>query len=46
MNHCKKLKYIRRVILVTNGRDVSMDAADVQSIIDKLKAEHIELTVL
>jgi ATP-dependent DNA helicase 2 subunit 2 len=43
--HCKKLKYIRRIILVTNGRG-NMDLDGVESISSKVKEDNIELVVL
>ena len=43
--HCKKLKYKRKMVLVTNGRG-SMDADDVSQITQKIKADEIELVVM
>ena len=43
--HCKKLKYKRRIILVTNGRG-HMDPDQIPDIAEKLKDEDIELVVL
>lgn len=43
--HCKKLKYKRKIVLVTNGRG-SMDADDVSQITEKIKADEIELVVM
>lgn len=43
--HCKKLKYKRKIVLVTNGRG-SMDADDVSQITQKIKADGIELVVM
>ncbi|KAK3044976.1 ATP-dependent DNA helicase II subunit 2, partial [Coniosporium uncinatum] len=43
--HCKKLKYTRRIILVTDGKG-AMDAEDLSDIIKKIKADNIELIVL
>ena len=43
--HCKKLKYKRKIVLVTNGRG-SMDADDVSQITQKIKADEIELVVM
>ena len=43
--HCKKLKYKRKIVLVTNGRG-SMDAEDVSQITQKIKADGIELVVV
>lgn len=42
---CKKLSYIRKIVLVTNGRG-SMDADDIEGIAGKLKADNIELVIL
>lgn len=43
--YCKKLKYHRKVILVTNGRG-SMDPDDVNDIAKKLNEDGMELVVL
>ena len=43
--HCKKLKYKRKIVLVTNGQG-SMDADDVSQITEKIKADGIELVVM
>lgn len=43
--HCKKLKYQRRIVLVTNGRG-SLDGEEVSQISDKIKADGIELVVV
>ena len=43
--HCKKLKYKRKIVLVTNGRG-SMDADDLSQITQKIKADEIELVVM
>lgn len=42
---CKKLKYIRRIVLVTNGHG-TMDAEDMEDIINKIKEDNIQLVVL
>ena len=42
---CKRLKYKRQIVLVTNGRG-SMDADDVPEIASQLKAEEIELVIV
>lgn len=42
---CKKLKYIRRIVLVTNGHG-TMDAEDLEDIVNKLKEDNIQLIVL
>ncbi|KAK7615038.1 putative Ku family DNA helicase [Phyllosticta paracitricarpa] len=44
-DHCRKLKYVRRIVLVTNGRG-SLDPDDLGDISNKLKAENIEFVVL
>lgn len=41
----KKLKYIRRIILVTQGSNY-MDAGDVDEIVNKIKEDNIELIIL
>jgi len=43
--YCKKLKYHRKIILVTNGRG-SMDPDDVNDIAKKLNEDGMELVVL
>ena len=43
--HCKKLKYKRKIVLVTDGRG-SMDADDVSQITQKIKADEIELVIM
>ncbi|MCJ1398141.1 ATP-dependent DNA helicase II subunit 2 [Xylographa trunciseda] len=43
--YCKKLKYRRKIVLVTNGRG-SLDADDVSEITSKIKEDNIELVVL
>ena len=45
MQYCRKLKYKKRIILVTNGKS-PMDSDDLDSIASKLKSENIELIVL
>ena len=42
---CKKLKYIRRIVLVTNGRE-ELDGDQTAEISAKIKEEGIQLTVL
>lgn len=44
-NYCKKLKYKRKIILVTNASGY-MDDDDVPSIVDKLTSDGIELVVM
>ena len=43
--HCKKLKYKRKIVLVTDGRG-SMDADDASQIIEKIKSDEIEFVVM
>ncbi|KAG8625006.1 hypothetical protein KVT40_006757 [Elsinoe batatas] len=43
--HCKALKYIRRIILITNGMS-PMDADDLADITGKIKSEQMELVIL
>ena len=43
--HCKKLKYKRKIVLVTDGRG-SMDADDASQITEKIKSDEIELVVM
>ena len=43
--YCKKLKYKREIILVTNGRG-SIDPDDVSTIAEKMKADDVKLIVL
>ena len=42
---CKRLKYIRRIILITNGRG-EIDGDQIAEISQKIKEEGIDLTVL
>lgn len=45
--HCKKLKYIKRVNLVTNGIGIiEAENEELKQIAEKIKSENIELTVL
>jgi ATP-dependent DNA helicase 2 subunit 2 len=43
--HCKQLKYIRKIILVTDGKG-AIDPDDIGQIVEKIKEEGIELSVL
>ena len=43
--HCKKLKYKRKIVLVTDGRG-SMDADDISEITEKIKSDEMELVVM
>ena len=45
VRHCNKLKYRKKIVLVTNGAG-AMDADDISDIVQKLKAEDIELVIL
>ena len=45
--HCKKLKFIKRIFLVTNAIGIiDSDESGLEQIAKKVKAENIELTVL
>ncbi|KAL9094453.1 MAG: hypothetical protein Q9165_003303 [Trypethelium subeluteriae] len=44
-SHCKKLQYIRQIVLVTNGRG-AMDTDDLPDIAKKLLEDSIELLVV
>ena len=43
--YCKKLKYHRKIVLVTNGRG-ALDADDLSEITQKIKEDNMELVVL
>lgn len=43
--HCKKLKYKRKIVLVTDGRG-PMDADDISQITEKIKSDEMELVVM
>lgn len=43
--HCKKLKYKRKIVLVTDGRG-PMDADDSSQITEKIKSDGMELVVM
>ncbi|KAL9111929.1 MAG: hypothetical protein Q9227_003779 [Pyrenula ochraceoflavens] len=45
VKQCKHLKYRRKIVLVTNGSG-RMDANDVDMIIERIKADNMELVVL
>ena len=45
VQYCRKLKYKKRIILVTNGRS-PMDSDGLDAIVSKLQSENIELIVL
>ena len=42
---CKKLKYHRKITVVTNGTG-SIDADDVSKITEKLREDNIDVTIL
>lgn len=42
---CRKLKYKRKIVLVTNGKG-RMNSEGMDQLIDKIKEDHIELVVL
>ena len=42
---CKKLKYKRKIVLVTNGQG-RMSSEGLSEIVDKIKEDNIELVVL
>ena len=42
---CKKLKYKRKIVLVTNGQG-RMSSEGLDQITEKIKEDHIELVVL
>lgn len=44
-NFCKKLKWIRKIVLVTNGSGF-IDADDIEKIVDKFKEDDIEVIIL
>lgn len=43
--YCKKLKYKREIVLVTNGTGL-INSEDLEPIKDKIKEDNIKLTVL
>ncbi|KAK2802621.1 ATP-dependent DNA helicase II subunit 2 [Onygenales sp. PD_10] len=45
VKYCKKLKYKRKIVLVTNGT-TAMDTDGIEGIVGKIKEEGIELVVL
>ncbi|KAI9721872.1 MAG: ATP-dependent DNA helicase II subunit 2 [Chrysothrix sp. TS-e1954] len=42
---CKKLKYRRKIVLITNA-DSALDAEDLDSIVEKIKVDNIDLVIL
>ena len=45
VKYCKKLKYHRKIVLVTNGRGY-LDADDTVEITKKIVEDNIELVIL
>ena len=45
VKYCKKLKYHRKIVLITNGLSF-IDAEDVTQITSKIKQDNMELVVL
>ncbi|PLN75438.1 ATP-dependent DNA helicase II subunit 2 [Aspergillus taichungensis] len=45
ITHCKKLKYKRKIVLVTNGRG-RMNRENLEEITQKIKEDNIELVIL
>ena len=45
IQYCKKLKYKRRIVLVTDGKG-PMDADGIDAIVSKVNEEGIEMTIL
>ncbi|KMU81909.1 Ku80 [Coccidioides immitis RMSCC 3703] len=45
VRYCKRLKYKRKIVLVTDGRS-TMDSDGIDSIVSKIKEEGIELVIL
>lgn len=43
--HCRKLKYKRKIVLITNGTGL-IDPDNVNDIKDKMKEDNIELFIL
>lgn len=44
-SHCKKLKYIKSIVFVTNGTG-SFDTDGIENVVAEIKAQNINLTVL
>ena len=44
-SHCKQLKYIRKIVLITNG-ERPMETSDLESIASKAKEDGIEIVIL
>lgn len=45
ITHCKKLKYKRKIVLITNGRG-RMNSENLEDITKKIKEDNIELVIL
>jgi ATP-dependent DNA helicase 2 subunit 2 len=45
ITHCKKLKWKRRIVLITNGMG-RMNSENLGDIVSKVKEDNIELVVL
>lgn len=45
ITHCKKLKYKRKIVLITNGRG-RMSSENLEDITKKIKEDNIELVIL
>jgi len=45
VTHCKKLKYIKSIVFVTNGMG-SFDTDGIESVVSQIKVQNINLTVL
>jgi ATP-dependent DNA helicase 2 subunit 2 len=45
ITYCKKLKYKRKIVLVTNGTG-SMNNEGLKSIVSKLQEDNIELVIM
>lgn len=45
IKYCKKLKYRRKIVLVTNGRG-TLDADDAAEITKKIKEDNTEIVIL
>jgi ATP-dependent DNA helicase 2 subunit 2 len=43
--YCKKLKYQRKIVLVTNGEGL-MSGDDVDEIVKKIRSDKIDLVIL
>jgi ATP-dependent DNA helicase 2 subunit 2 len=43
--HCKKLKYIRRIVIITNGSG-TIDEDDNAEIVKQVNQDNIEVTIM